>query len=264
VKSPDSAAGSDPAVAAAVRLLHRRRGWIWATVVSVVAFLVACGVLGSLAPDASGAGLGVASVFILLLGATAVVALVACVVDTVRLHRLDPGVRAQARPRTVHHPVRAHAYGYPPRHRWTWVFSWLVMAIVLGLGVVSLPALVDGVGYLAGAESTATFLPTSYGQICGRGGCSNVTYGYLGTGAAAAPATWPHQVPIGQPFTVREPLWNFGFGAQLIDGDGSAIAYIFLGVLLDGFSALILYALYKVVRQWVRRRRRPASGLAVG
>jgi hypothetical protein len=45
----------------------------------------------------------------------------------------------------VHYPVRAHAYRYPPRHRWTWVFSWLVMAILLGLGVVALPALVDGV-----------------------------------------------------------------------------------------------------------------------
>src|SRR5581483_12051732 len=100
------------------------------------------------------------------------------------------------------------------------------------------PALVDGVAYLAGAETTATFVPTSYGQICGRGGCSNVTNGYLGTGSSAAPATWPHQVPLGQPFTVREPLWNWGFGAVLIDGDGSAIAYIVLGVLLGGFSVL--------------------------
>jgi hypothetical protein len=264
VKSPDSAAESGPAVAAAVRLLHRRRGWIWATVLSVVAFLVACGLLGSLAPNASGAGLGVASVFILLLAATAVVGLVASIVDTVRLHRLDPGVRAQATPRTVHHPVRAHAYGYPPRHRWTWVFSWLVMVILLGLGVATLPALVDGVAFLAGAENTTIFVPTSYGQSCGRGGCSTVTNGYLGTGSAAAPATWPGQVPLGLPFTVREPMWNFGFGSQLIDGDGSAIAYIVLGVLMDGFSALIVYAGYKVVRQWVRRRRQPASGLAIG
>jgi hypothetical protein len=100
----------------------------------------------------------------------------------VRVHRLDPGVRTQAAPRTVHYPVRAHAYRYPPRHRWTWVFSWLVMAILLGLGVVALPALVDGVAYLAGAESTATFVPTSLGQRCGRGGCSTITNGCLTTG----------------------------------------------------------------------------------
>jgi hypothetical protein len=135
VKPRDSAlAESDPTVAAAVRLMHRRRGWIWATVISVIAFVVACGLLGSLAPNASGAGVGVASVFILLLAVVTVVGLIASIVDTVRLHRLDPGVRAQAAPRTAHHPVRAHAYRYPPRHRWTWVFSWLVMAILLGLG----------------------------------------------------------------------------------------------------------------------------------
>jgi hypothetical protein len=264
VKSADSDAESDPAVAAAVRLLHRRRGWIWATAISVVAFLVACGLLGARAPDASGAGVAVASVFILLLAATAVVGLVAAIVDTVRVHRLDPGVRAQAAPRTVHYPVRAHAYRYPPRHRWTWVFSWLVMAILLGLGVVALPALVDGVAYLAGAENTATFVPTSFGQMCGRGGCSTITNGYLGTGSNAAPATWPGQVPIGVPFTVREPVWNWGFGAQLINGDGSAIAYIVLGVLLDGFAALILFATYKAVRHWLRHRQQAGSGLATG
>jgi uncharacterized protein involved in exopolysaccharide biosynthesis len=56
VKSADSAAESDPAVAAAVRLLHRRRGWIWATAISVAAFLVACGLLGARAPDGPAIG----------------------------------------------------------------------------------------------------------------------------------------------------------------------------------------------------------------
>jgi hypothetical protein len=265
VKSPDSTATpSDPAVAAAVRLMHRRRGWVWATVISVVAFLVASGLLGARAPDADGAGVGVASVFILLLGAVAVVGLVASIVDTVRVHRLDPGVRAKAAPRTVHHPVRAHAYRYPPRHRWTWVFSWLVMAILLGLGVVALPALIDGVAYLAGAENTVTFIPTSFGQMCSRGGCSTITYGHLGTTAGGATATWPGQLPIGVPFTVREPIWNWGFGGQLINGDGTAIAYLILGVLLDGFAVLILFALYKAVRQWLRHRQQAGSGLATG
>ena len=65
------------------------------------------------------------------------------------------------------------------------------------------------------------------------------------------------------PFTVREPVWNWGFGAQLINGDGSAIAYIALGVLLDGFAALILFAIYKAVRHWLRHRQ-PGSGLTTG
>jgi bacteriorhodopsin len=191
VKSPDSAeTAPDPAVAAAVRLMHRRRGWVWATVISVVAFLVACGLLGARAPNGSGAGIAVASVFVL-------------------------------------------------------------------------PALVDGVAYLAGAENTVTFVPTSYGQMCGRGGCSTITYGHLGT-AAGAPVTWTGQVPIGAPFTVRQPLWNWGFGTQLINGDGSAITYIILGVLFDGFAVLILFALYHAVRQWRRHRQQAASGLAIG
>jgi hypothetical protein len=66
------------------------------------------------------------------------------------------------------------------------------------------------------------------------------------------------------PFTVREPVWNWGFGAQLINGDGSAIAYIVLGVLLDGFAVLILFAIYKTVRQWRRHRQQAGSGLAIG
>ena len=57
---------------------------------------------------------------------------------------------------------RAYACRYPPKHRWTWVLSWLVMAILLGLGVAAVPALI-------------------YGQICGRSGCSTVTDGYLQT-----------------------------------------------------------------------------------
>ena len=63
---------------------------------------------------------------------------------------------------------------------------------------------------------------------------------------------------------MREPVWNWGFGAQLIDGDGSAIAYIVLGVLLDGFSLLILFALYKAVRHWLEHRRQAGSGLVIG
>jgi len=172
-------------------------------VISVVAWVTACGLLGSLAPNASGAGLAVSAIFILLLTVVGVVALVASVVDTVRLHQRDAGVRRQAVRRTTHYPVRAHAYSYPPRHRFTWVFSWVMMAILLCIGVASLPGLVDGIAYLAGAESSSTFLPLSYGQVCGRGGCSTVTYGVLANGASV---TWPDQVPLGQAFAVREPL----------------------------------------------------------
>src|ERR1700677_1597085 len=94
--SPESAVtDSDPEVAATVRLLHRRRGWLSATVISAVAWVTACGRLVSLAPNARGAALAVSAIFILLLTVVGVVALVASVVETVRLHRRDAGVRRQ-------------------------------------------------------------------------------------------------------------------------------------------------------------------------
>jgi hypothetical protein len=253
VKSRDSVVtDSDPEVVATVRLLHRRRGWIWATVISVVAWLTVAGLLGSLAPNATGPGEAVAAIFVLLLTVVAVVGLVASVVDTVRLRRRDAGVRHQAMRRTAHYPARAHAYSYPPRHRFSWVFGWITMLILLGVAVPALPGLVDGVAYLAGTESSATFLPTSYSQDCGRSGCTTVTDGFLASGASV---TWPGQVPLGLAFGVREPVWDWGFGSGLIDGDGTAIGFIIGGVLFDGFAVLVLVHLVKLVRRWLRHRQ---------
>ena len=243
---------SDPEVDATVRLLHRRRGWVWTTVISVVAWLVACGLLGSLAPNASGTGLALSAIFILLLTLFGLGALVASVIDTVRLHRLDGGVRRQAVRRTRHYPVRAHAYSYPPRHRFSWVFGWVMMVILLCIGVVSLPGLVDGVAYLAGAESSSTFLPVSYGQACGRGGCSTVTYGVLANGANV---TWPDQVPLGKAIAVRQPLWNWGFGSQMIDGNWSAVGTIFAGLLFSVFGVFVVIHAFKLARRWLRHRQ---------
>ena len=265
-------------MAATVRLLHRRRGWLWTLVGSAVAWVVTLGLLGSLDPNASGAAVAVPAIFVLLLTVVFVVALVACVVDTVRLHRLDPQVRSRAEGHVAHHPVRAHAYRYPPRHRFSWVFCWVFMVILVGVGVAVLPGFVNGVAYLAGAEDSATFVPVSYGQQCGRSGCWTITNGYLESGGAAAGAvggapagsfaggasvTWPTQVPLGQPFTVRAPLMDWGFGSQLIDGDGAAIGYIIAGVFLDGAAVLVLFAAYHLARNWLRHRRRVAvSGAA--
>jgi hypothetical protein len=100
-----------------------------------------------------------------------------------------------------------------------------------------------------------TFVPDSYGQICGRGGCSTVTYGIMKTGGGGASAQWPRQVPLGQPFAVHQPLWNFGFGNMLIDGTGTAAGMIAAGVLLDTFSVFIVLFAVKLVRRWLGRRR---------
>ena len=219
--------------------------------ISVVAWLVAAGLLGALAPDGSGAGAAVGSVFVVLLTLVVVTGLVASVVDTVKLHRRD-----RARLSTAHHPAWAHAHRYPPRHRFSWVFGWVMMLVLLGLAVPALPGLVNGVAYLAGAETATTFTPVSYSQSCGKGGCHTVTDGFLADGASA---TWPDEAPLDQPFTVRAPLWNWGFGSGLIDGDGSAIGSVFAGVLFDGFGLFVLWALAKLARTWVRQRRQTRS-----
>jgi hypothetical protein len=257
VKSPASpATDTDPRVAVVVRLLHRRRGWVWATVISVVAWLVAAGLLGGLDPDGSGVGGAVGAILFLLLTVIAVVGLVASVVDTVRVHRADADVRERARGRTAHYPARAHAYSYPPRHRLTWLYGWFMLLVLAGLAVPVLPGLVNGVAYVAGAESSSVFLPMSYGQECGRSGCSPLTNGMLADGSGG---TWPGQVPLGQPFTVREPVWNWGYGSGLMDGDGTAITDIVLGVVFDGLAVLVLVHLVKLVSRWVRHRRAPAG-----
>jgi hypothetical protein len=122
----------------------------------------------------------------------------------------------------------------------------------VGVGVASLPGLVDGVAYLTGAESTSTFRPASYAQDCGRSGCTPVTDGRLTGGASA---TWPDQVPLGHAFPVREPIWRWGSGSQLVDGNGAAIGLIFVGVLFDGAAALVLVHVVKLVRRWLRHRQ---------
>jgi hypothetical protein len=115
-----------------------------------------------------------------------------------------------------------------------------------------LPGLVNGVAYLAGAESSTVFVPASYGQACSRSGCTTVTNGFLASGASV---TWPDQVPIGRPFGVRDPLWDWGFGSQLIDGGGTAAGLIVAGVLFDSFSALVLVHMVKLARHWLRHHQ---------
>jgi hypothetical protein len=57
-------------------------------------------------------------------------------------------------------------------------------------------------------------------------------------------------VPLGQPFSVRDPLWAWGTGRTLTNGDsdGSAIPTIVAGLFFDGVTLLLLYILVVVVR----------------
>jgi hypothetical protein len=255
---PDTAdTDADPRVAATIRLLHRRRGWAWTTVASLVLFLVAAGVTGALNPGPAprGAGVAVGTGFILVLAVLTVVGLVAVVADTVRLHRAHPEVREQARQQTSHHPVIAHPHRYPPRHRVSWVLGWLSMLMWLLYAIYFLPKLVDGIGYVAGVGGTATFTPTSYGQSCGRS-CTTITNGTLDIGGGVS-ATWPDRAALDQPFQVRVPVWNaWGPPWELIDGPAAA-GDIVGGVLSDGIGVFVLFCVGAVAlerRVWMRRQ----------
>jgi len=74
--------------------------------------------------------------------------------------------------------------------------GWVMMLILLCIGVAALPGLVDGVGYLAGAESSPTFLPLSYGQVCGRGGPASTRR--RTSASPASPRSMVHQLSIHQ------------------------------------------------------------------
>jgi hypothetical protein len=72
--------------------------------------------------------------------------------------------------------------------------------------------------------------------------------GYLSK--SGADVTWGSPVPLGQPFSVRDPLWDWGTGRTLTNGDSdsSAIPTIVAGLFFDGLTLLLLYVLIVVVR----------------
>jgi len=255
----DRRTGSNPDVSATVRLLHRRRGWAWTCVASLVAVVVYAVIGSHLFPDPTGALAVISGLVLLALLALAAAGLIVAVVDTVRLHGQHVANQAQARAGTSHHPVLAHGYRYPPRHKVSGWFGRIVLAFWLVLSLAFLPNQVNAVAYLTHLGPAATFFPASYGQDCGRYGCSTITNGtLLATGSSTkVPATWSGQVPLYVPFTVRAPVWNWG-KAQIVSGGGDAAGTIAVGLLFDFGAVIALIALVTMVRHWLRRRREAA------
>ena len=258
-------AADDPQLAATIRLLHRRHGWSVTAVCALFAFLL------GYAAYANGQDQGAAppSWWLPITWAMAgltVIALVIVFVDTRLLNRRPGELRAAAlaavkrHPQVAHHPLRAHASRFPPRHFFSFVCLWLVLLFVVFMGVLAMSGLPDGIAYLAGAGRSATFTGQSYSQFCGRGGCQTLTSGVLSRpGAANVNATWPSQVPLGQPFPVREPVWSFGLGGQLISGTQTAIVAIVLSLLLDVFAILSIFWAVHLIRNWLRHRRQATA-----
>jgi hypothetical protein len=249
------------AVAELVRLHHRRPGWAWVAMGSAIGLAVYAGIGVNLSGNLTGTAetLGVIPVFVLL--ALVLAGLVVVIADTSRLHRADAAVRVSAKGSVSHYPLYAHAHSYPPRHHGSWVFAIVMLAAMTAITVFILPAEVNSWAYVAGAEHQDTFNPVSYGQACTGlprgGGCHIVTDGYLSNTGAGV--TWGSQVPLGQPLSVRDPLWAWGKGRTLISGQGSAIANIIAGLFFDGVTLLLLYVLVVIVRHTSSGRGQPMS-----
>jgi hypothetical protein len=249
----------DPRLAAAERLRHRRHGWNAAAIWGILGFLLLFG--ASL--NAGMQGTPVPAWFLVIVyapGVLFVIAVTCYVIDGRRLARLPAGLRDRAAV-TVPRRVRGHAHRYPPKHWVPWAVAWLGMLLILVAAVVVVPSLVDGIGYLTGADHTATFVPQAYEQSCGRSGCTNMTTGVLVSGGTRTAATWPAQVPLGQPFAVREPLWDWGVGRELISNDTNAAVIAGLSLLIFGGGVFVLISFARLTRNWLRHRRR---GFATG
>jgi hypothetical protein len=245
-------------VAATVRLMHRRHGWGLALATSFLAFCLGYGAIANGNSQGAAAPPWFADLTTALLVLT-VASIIAVVGYSVQLRRRPAAVRAQAAPIAARHPHGPHARHYPPRHLVTWVLRWIGMLAILVVAVVSVPAVVDGAAYLAGAERTVTFDPISHQTNCDRYSCQTVTDGVLETGGAGTSATWQNVVPLGRPFQVREPLWRWGLGLALIDSDGTAVIAIALSLLIEGAAILVVVKVTRLALNWRRHQQRQSA-----
>jgi hypothetical protein len=260
-KPGHTVAATNPAVRAAAGLLHRRRGWIWTLVVSLAGAIVAAAVAAT--ADTAGTASFLLDLVGLVMLAVFLVAVTMVFVLTARLRRHAAGVRGPARVvhRTTRHPVLAHPHDRR-RHPYAYAFGLLMLAGWIAGGVVVLPRLVDSVGYLAGAGSTATFVPGSYFQQCGgRQGCTGVvTNGVLVVDGHPSAATWPAQVPLNVPFTVRVPVWRWALGSGLINSSVTAVGSLLIGLLFEGGSALAAFIILRPrLERWRSRSHPPPT-----
>jgi hypothetical protein len=258
--------GTDHVVAATVHLLHRRRGWSWVLASSLVALLALAAIRASVWAAATGALAVLSDITLILLLAMAVVAVIMVITDTARLHRRQAAVRTAAASRTSHHPVAHHPFRTPVHDLASHVFVWFILSIVLIMTALSLPDQVNAYAYVAGAGRSVTFMPQSYSLSCHTGrsggrGCSTATNGVLETNPPVKVA-WNGQVPLGQPFDVRQPVWVAWTTPTLMNGDMAADG-IGGGLLLDLGTVCVIVGFVHMVRR-ARRRRRGVSTVTAG
>jgi hypothetical protein len=255
---PHTRASSD--VAMLVRLHHRRRGWAFVAAGSAIGLAVYAGIDVHLFARPTGATETLSLISVVVLLGLLLVGLADVVIDTSRIHRADAAARLSAQDSVSHYPLYAQAHRFPPRHPASWVAAIFMLAAMTCITGYILPSEVNSWAYVLGAEQHDTFNPVSYATVCAhmqRLGCQTVTVGYLTD--TRAQVNWGTQVPLGQPFSVRDPLWAWGTGRGLVAGDGSAIPDIVAGVFFDGIALLLLYILVVIVRHTSPRRNQRMS-----
>ncbi len=259
--------GTDHVVAATVHLLHRRRGWSWVCSSSLVALLALVALRASVWAGATGALAVVGDITLILLLAVAVVAVIMVITDTGRLRRRHAAVRAAAASRTSHHPVAHHPFRTPVHDLASHVFVWFILSIVLILTALSLPNQVNAYAYVAGAGKSVMFVPQSYSVSChsgrGGGGCLTATNGVLETDPPVSVA-WNGQVPLGQPFQVRRPVWVISWTTPTLMNGNTAATGIGAGLIFDLGTVCVIAGFVHMVRRARRRRRGPVSAVTAG
>jgi hypothetical protein len=242
-QAPTLRASESADVARLVRLHHRRRGWAWVATGSVIGLAVYAGIDVNLFEHPAG---------------TAEILSVVAVVALLALALADAAVQVSAKGSVSHHPVYAHAYRWPPRHPGSWVAAIFMLAAMTCITAYILPAEVNAWADVVGAAHQDTFNPVSYRQACTltsrRMHCITVTEGYLSHSSAGV--YWGGQAPLGQPVSVRDPIWAWGTGRSLVSGDSSAIPTIVAGLFFDGVAILLLYIIVVLVRDTSPTRRR--------
>jgi hypothetical protein len=245
--------GTPAEVAIVVHVLHRRRGWAWTLCGSLITFIAFVAIGVNFWPNATGAVGAISGIIVIALLFLALIALITVITDTVWLRRRAELVRTIDPGQVAHHPVAAHPFRTPVRHRGSHIFVWVFLALWIGLSVAFLPDQVNAIAYVAGAGSSVTFQPQSYQQVCGRGGCHDETNGALETNPPVN-ATWPDQVPLDLPFRVRQPVWD-GWGSPDLMNGTAAGGDIFGALFFDIPALIIIYSVFLMARHRLRRRR---------